>query len=62
MNQTNYLRWFDAVCQALEEQHIAINAEQIEAIFRPQFDLQRTPKQAISACWQEIHQYRLTKF
>lgn len=57
-----YLRWIDEVCQYLEQENIAMNAAQIETLFRPQYEQQLTPQQAIQMCWQDIHERRLTKF
>ncbi len=58
----NYLRWIDEVCQHLEQENISMTAEQIETLFRPQYEQQLTPKHAIKMCWQAIHERRLTKF
>ncbi|ALG67382.1 hypothetical protein [Beggiatoa leptomitoformis] len=60
--QYTYLRWIDEICTYLERENIAMNAQQIETLFRPQYENKLTPKQAIVTCWSAINQRRLTKY
>ncbi|EIJ42191.1 hypothetical protein BegalDRAFT_1295 [Beggiatoa alba B18LD] len=57
-----YLRWFNEICTYLEQENVSMTAQQIETLFRPQFEKQLTPKQAIAMCWQAINQRRPTKY
>ncbi|MEN9849507.1 MAG: hypothetical protein RL368_2247 [Pseudomonadota bacterium] len=62
MSFPNYLRWIDAICMRLEQEQVTLTAHEIEIIFKPLFEKQIPAEQAIVQQWQQINQYRLTKF
>jgi len=62
MSFPNYLRWIDAICTRLEQEQVTLTAHEIEKIFKPLFEQQIPAEQAIVQQWQQINQYRLTKF
>lgn len=62
MTFPNYLRWIDAICTRLEQEQVTLTAQEIERMFKPLFEQQISPELAIVQRWQEINQYRLTKF
>jgi hypothetical protein len=46
----------------LEQEQVTLTAHEIEKMFKPLFEQQIPAEQAIVQQWQQINQYRLTKF